>query len=342
MQTPQNILYFINGSIGDLLMVLALLEEVHAQDASVRLYIATPRNVALYREFVAAYPYVTILDAGRRSAIHTLWPFLGRKNICITPPTPGRIPLATKLVARLLGLRGILVGFEDGSPLNRFLYTQTVPHNTTKLYCDLLADLLVPMGLAHRRFVPVFHADPVSGVLARFGLMSHGYVVLHPMGSSRTRSIVGEELRRLIREIKTAAPQLTVALSGSVADGAAFGLTEDDDAILATGLAPREIAALIQESALYIGVDTGITHLACTLGARSLILAHNGTPHWLPYYNAHATVVYKVRDDSAEVYEGRAHLEACRAGRTHYLDRIPESVVFMYVRNTLAALGKRS
>lgn len=318
-------------------MVLALLEEVHAQDPDASLYVCTPRNVALYQAFKEAYPYVTILNIGRSSALSSLIPLMGAKNICITPPTPGRIPLLTKFVARCMGIRGGLVGFDDGSSINRILYTHTVPHDTSKLYCNLLVDLLPLLGLTYRRFTPVFHAIPVDGVLSRFGLTQKGYVVVHPMGSSLTRSIVGAELERLVHEIQVSAPNLQVVLSGSTDDVLRFNLKEGRGIVFATGLLPQEIATLVQGSALYIGVDTGITHLASALGVRSLVLAHNGTPHWLPYYNSLATVIYKIRNDVTGVHEGRAHLEACREGRTHYLDRIPEAVIFNAVREALTA-----
>ena len=89
----------------------------------------------------------------------------------------------------------------------------------------------------------------------------------------------------------------------------------------------RELAALIENSLLYIGVDTGITHLAALLRARSLVIAHDGTPHWLPYYNENAVILYQIKDDASSVHKGRAYLASQRNGRVRYLDRVSREVI---------------
>ena len=78
---------------------------------------------------------------------------------------------------------------------------------------------------------------------------------------------------------------------------------------------------------MYIGVDTGITHLASVLGKKSLVIAEQGAPHWLPYYNDNAVIVYKVLGDESGVFEGREYLESKRTSSARYLDRVPMETI---------------
>jgi ADP-heptose:LPS heptosyltransferase len=89
-----------------------------------------------------------------------------------------------------------------------------------------------------------------------------------------------------------------------------------DRIITAVGYSAQEIAALIQSAELYLGIDTGISHLACFLQARVIVVAHSGTAtNWLPFYCPSATVLYRLEEETA-VHEGREYLDAHRRGRT--------------------------
>jgi ADP-heptose:LPS heptosyltransferase len=88
---------------------------------------------------------------------------------------------------------------------------------------------------------------------------------------------------------------------------------------------------------LYVGVDTGITHLASVLKAPSLVIAHNGASNWLPYYNENSIVIYQIKDDDSDVHEGRKYLESKRGGRMRYLDRVPMDVIKKRLHSLLGA-----
>ena len=63
------------------------------------------------------------------------------------------------------------------------------------------------------------------------------------------------------------------------------------------------------------------------IGKNSLVIAENGTPHWLPYYNKSAKIIYKIKDDTSNRNEGREYLESKRKNEVRYLDRVPLNVV---------------
>jgi ADP-heptose:LPS heptosyltransferase len=61
---------------------------------------------------------------------------------------------------------------------------------------------------------------------------------------------------------------------------------------LAVGKPLMEVGGLIEHGQLYVGVDTGPTHIAGVLGATSVVLAHQNEPTWLPSYNPNATLIW--------------------------------------------------
>ena len=84
-------------------------------------------------------------------------------------------------------------------------------------------------------------------------------------------------------------------------------------------------------------VDTWVSHLARIIGVKSLVVANAGSaPLWLQYYNARATIIYQIVDDTSGIYEGREYLESKRAGRMRYLSKVSIKVIQKYVTSMLA------
>ncbi|MBX9906621.1 hypothetical protein K2X96_01835 [Patescibacteria group bacterium] len=338
MNTNTNILYFLNGAIGDFLMVLFLMENIHKNNTGHRLYIITPRNVDFFKALLGAYPYIEVLEGNRNTVTTLALKFFLKRNICITPPTPGSLPLATKVIARLLSLRGSLIGFDDGRVINRALYTHLIPFNIDKLYCELILDILLPLGFQKKQDTPYLVHTPMPDVLKRLGLKKSEYIILHPFASSPIRSILGEELVALVDYIQRSAPHMRIVLSGSKQD--TLQIPESlfqKTCVIAGDVSVPELATLIDSSKLYVGVDTGITHLASVLKAPSLVVAHNGASNWLPYYNENSIVIYQIKDDNSDVHDGRKYLESKREGRTRYLDRVPMDVIKKHLHSLLEA-----
>ena len=89
----------------------------------------------------------------------------------------------------------------------------------------------------------------------------------------------------------------------------------------------QEIATLIQSAEVYLGIDTGITHLACFLRARVIVAAHSGSAaNWLPFYCPSATVLYRLEEETA-VYQSREYLHAQRRGRIKPLGTVPTHAI---------------
>ena len=159
----------------------------------------------------------------------------------------------------------------------------------------LFERLGLPRGDRPRMAFPVTPADEAehARLLERCGLVPGRYAVLHPGASSPTRrwpveryATVGDAL---------AADGLDVVVTGVPAEGAisaalvAAMRSPATDLTGATSLGG--LAALLRDSAVLVGNDTGTAHLAAAVGARSVTVflpgdpvrwAHGGPRHrWL-------------------------------------------------------------
>ena len=90
-------------------------------------------------------------------------------------------------------------------------------------------------------------------------------------------------------------PQKKIVLSGSREEAVSLKKYIDVDTqrvICVAGKATvTELICMLKENFLYVGNDTGITHLACMLGVRSIVFAHAGTTKmWLPIYGTYTDV----------------------------------------------------
>lgn len=217
-----NYIYFLNGSIGDFLMVLFLLDSIwngYPEDSKPRLCIATPRNKDIFLEIAEKYPHIQIYEYGNCNELFLLIiRFFFRKNTVITSPTTGSLPLHQKLFGCILSrMNGSsLYGFDDGKKINTFLYTDLIPFRTDILLIDLLFSLLLKENIPHIRQELHLKLHSFSDV-EKFG---NEYIVFHPFGSSEGRSFVGEKLLRTLCVLLESHPNHMVYITGSLKDRA--------------------------------------------------------------------------------------------------------------------------
>lgn len=328
MKTYNNILYFVNGSIGDFLMTLYLMENIRGNDRSKNLFILTPRNGKMFRELSGAYPHITVVESKQHTFITFCFLKLFQRNCCITPPSPGHIPFVVKVVSRVLSLRGLLIGFDDKTWINKYLYTTVLPFTISRLYHETILQVLAPLNMKKCSESPEFKIKRSAVLLKQSEVTKGNHIVIHPFGSSQIRSILGDDLISLVKTVKNLHPKKKILLSGGPSD--VSRIPEEvlpHVSVIAGKRSMSELIALLEYCDLYIGVDTGITHLACMLGTKSVIIAHNGTAHWLPFYNKNATILYQVQGDTSGIHVGRTYLESQRNGRVKFLERVPQTII---------------
>lgn len=323
----KNLLYFLNGSIGDFLMILLVLDSVFNASGGERynLCIFSPRNIKLFRKLSEKYPHIKI-----EKYPQSFWKYIFSKNIVITPPTPGVLSLHQKILGFLLARMpgSLLAGFDDGRKVNRLLYSHLESFRTDILFNDLIFSLLSAIQVPFKKNLS-FRMPDACGEIS-----DEPSVVLHPFGSSEGRSLSPEKVEKIIDILLEVFPDAEIYITGSKADALKLKNISKNSRVreVVGKLEVENLCAEIYRAKLFVGVDTGITHLASVLGKRSLVIAERGTPHWLPYYNSRATIIYAIQDDSSGVHEGREYLESKRDGRVRYLDEVPISVIEKYLR----------
>ena len=126
------------------------------------------------------------------------------------------------------------------------------------------------------------------------------YIVIHPFGSSSWKSFPPRRVRELLTELAASEPELSFVITGGPenaeqAEAIVAGMPRTS---VAAGLPIRHAAAILRDAVLYVGVDTGTTHLAALMQQNVIALEHNASPEWLPTYDPHAVILTN-RDDCA-------------------------------------------
>jgi ADP-heptose:LPS heptosyltransferase len=243
----------------------------------------------------------------RLGAVDELLPFPGADGIPERPPDPAgwepflaaaaerRFDLALQVygdrpaandVAAALGAR-LVGGFAptgwEPPPATRALHLRYPVHlHETERHLRVFEHLGLPAGDRPAMRFPLTAADEAehAGTLARHGLVPGRYAVLHPGASSPTRrwpasryAAVGDALVR---------DGLTVVVTGGAGErgiGAELLTRMRLPAVDLTGATSLGgLAALLRDSAVLIGNDTGTAHLAAAVGARSVTVFLAGDP----------------------------------------------------------------
>lgn len=342
----KNLIYFLNGSIGDFLMTLFLMENIHKNDNSIRFYVVTPSNRQVFYELSERYPYVAIIEANRRTfrgitASLGLLRFIFTANLVVTPPTPGVFPLHTKVTARMTALhpKSFFIGFNDGRR-GGFLYTKLLHYDQTILYIDTIKNIVTELGFKITRKELRFSFVEHPHIFKEYGLIKGGYLILHPRGSDEKRSMKPADLIWLVERISEQYPDMTIVFSGSDADRphieSALQIHLSDKILNLSGkVSMAELATLIAHATLYVGVDTGISHLAALLEVPSIVFSHVATvSNWLPYYNNNTDVLFKVWHTEERIYNDKTYLMEHCWGKI-CLEMPPKEVILNAIKKHL-------
>jgi ADP-heptose:LPS heptosyltransferase len=103
----------------------------------------------------------------------------------------------------------------------------------------------------------------------------------------------------LVEELRQQYPTYGIVITGAEVDRAQaheMAAVSGDTVFLAIHLPLQEVVGLIENAKLYIGVDTGPTHIAGVLHAPSIVLAQQKEPMWLPTYNPNATLIWEKKN----------------------------------------------
>ncbi len=336
---PDNLLFFHTGSIGEFLMDLYLAEQFRESNPCACVRIVMPRNAEFLRGFLHPYPYITIIEISKWKLWRLPHLFKQQRGLAvIIHPTIGHIPTRIKILGWLLTRRqgSTLIGFWDRGPLCS-LYSKMLRYDAETPYHETLDKVARALGVEPSG-VPILLFEPRPEVLAAYGLQKGEYIVIHPGASTPARSFDTETVVDLIRYANAHAPNLRIVLSGSEADRVLLKQIEIavGDVTSVIGSSAEEIGTIVEGARLYIGVDTGISHLACFLGVPAIIAAHESTQiNWLPRYARTARILYRLKEEDA-VRSEWDYLIAHRKGRIQPFGRVPSCALIEALGRALA------
>jgi ADP-heptose:LPS heptosyltransferase len=337
----KNLIYFQNGSIGDFLMTIFFLENIYLNNRDLNLFVVVPKNYEFLSHIAKEYPYLNIILANRKSTrglagVFKLGKFIFSKNLVITAPTPGKLSFYIKIMAKKISFfkKSQLVGFEDGQKINKFIYSRLLKYNTKIIYSDFLKVIIEELGFEVKKELPELRYSKDKNILLELGLEEKRYIVFNPLAATKGRSFKLEEISEIIDFLKICTPEIKIVLTGGGADGEILNLFKRGSFVL-VNLEVSKLCTLLDNSKLFIGVDTGTSHVASFLGVKSLVVAQNGTPNWLPYYNKNATILYKIKNCQHNIFEGRDHLEDCRSDVLRCLGYVDLNIIKNYLGKLL-------
>lgn len=265
-----------------------LLENIHTQFPKARLGIVVANRGAMIRDLLAAYPWIEVIEANRRSfeALLSLWRDFHSGDLVVTQYTGkhgGSFSFMSKLVARMLARHGGLVGFADASRWNGVLYDRLLPVHADQAVAEHERAALRAAGLRVPLPFPTLAFLRDDSIVTKLGLRSGKYVITHFFASGAGRSTSLGKSRELILALSKELPKdITLVVSGSSADRAsALALSNGLGAKVVAGDATlQNMFNLIDQSCGVVSVDTGVAHMAAQLGKPLVVLRTCLGPNW--------------------------------------------------------------
>ncbi len=288
MNSSFKALTFRASAIGDCLMGKYFLENIHAQYPDARLGIVVANRGGMIRDLCAAYPWLHVIEANRRSpqALYALLRDFHGSDLVLTQYAGkhgGSFGFASKCAARILAAQGGLVGFSDASRWNGLLYDKLLPIRSQDAVAEHEREALRAAGVTVSLPYPTLEYIKHPGVLKTFGVRAGEFVIVHMFAGNRKRGVSPSQGRNLLTALQVRlSPHISVLVSGSSADRKiAEGVVRGTGAKSIAGEATlQDMMNLIGESAGVVSVDTGMAHVAAQLGKSLVVLRTCLGPNW--------------------------------------------------------------
>ncbi len=297
--------FFVGHSIGVTLLAIHTLEAAYfglpVNERGRCFLVINGDKTQLYLDLIDQYPHITLVTLSRRSMpdlIRILARSIGRRQVVLHPLSFGSVhPLHALLTLAITCLhpRSRSVVLDERSWYNWFWFTDVLPQKLDQSIFTSMEEAVIHCEIkVTARHPQLLHAvTPVHSALAKVG---KPYIVVHPFAANPIRSLPKERWEDIFDFITSTYPDHQLVISGGPSDRAvalAFirpsyknvFYTED----IITTFLPK--IGLIDNTALYVGVDTGPTHLAAHLGVPTIVIGNNSNPCWLPTYNPEVTIL---------------------------------------------------
>jgi ADP-heptose:LPS heptosyltransferase len=291
------------GAIGDFCVLLYFLEHLHRGLPGMQLEVLATRNEKLLREMSAAHPYVRITGIRSPSLLVLFIRSFYERNAFVVPPTFFDVPAFASFLARAFTLRGRSIGFESKARTPR--YDIVLPFEKRdqfyKNFWPLLGFFGLPLG-GPFRLTFIKDESPVAS-------LGRGYIVLAPFASNPSKSLPPERWIDLLGFLGRSYPDRTAVVLGAPGDAAtaekwAFRSGHPSAKVMC-GLPFAQTAAIIAHTKCFIGVDSGLTHVAGVQEVPTVAIENLRTIMWLPRYNPKAVILTEPKNCVCDGEHGR-------------------------------------
>lgn len=320
------------GALGDFCVILFFLSNIVRQNPNLKLVILTTRNTPLLREMAAAYPTVEVAPIQLFSIVRYLLASFYKRTIFIVPPTFFDVPFFVGVLAKLFTfLRGKTVGFT--SRARTISFDLVIPFNTKDLFYKNFTALLEVLGFSSREPFEISFVHDMTGVKS----LGDGYIVVAPFASTQHKTLPPDRWIALIAFLKKTYPGRTIVLLGAPSDKTVATQYLDqagvNDGRVLCGSPFAQVAAVIAHTSCFIGIDSGLTHVAGVQHVPSVVVENLRTPMYLLSYNPNAIVLFEKKNCICDGERGKecywiidgVHYSRCMVDVSQ--ERIEEAII---------------
>jgi ADP-heptose:LPS heptosyltransferase len=247
--------------------------------------LATTRS-ELLREMAAAYPYVEVVALTPTAILATRMRFA--RALVVVPPSFVDVPFFMRLTARLMALGGTLAGYTTGVKAPR--YAVATAFHMRRLFYENVGDMLEALGCPRPDAPALQFAEDTTVVDS----LNSEYIVVAPFASNPGKTLPEKRWVELLHFLQTQFPERQLVILGGPSDAplaAKMIVTAGVRAENYCGIPFAQVAALIKRTSCFIGIDSGLTHVAAALRAPSVIVDNLRVVTWLPAYNPKAIIL---------------------------------------------------
>lgn len=266
----QRALVIRGGALGDFLLTLPVLKALREAAPGSRL------EMLAYPGIAALAERSSLIDAVRSIEYGPLAGFFTRGTV-LDPGLREFFGSFDLILSYLYDPDGIFTGNLQNSGATRIITGPHRPGESTHAI-DQLSVPLTALGL------------PLAGRATRLALTPAAHqaptVAMHPGSGSAAKNWPVEKWRQLAGQLLSANPKVHLAIIGGEADAAAVAVLRDLETTRVDfweSLPLPELAVRLAGTQLYLGHDTGVSHLAAAAGVPSLLLFGPTDPGvWAP------------------------------------------------------------
>ncbi len=305
----KRVIYFNSGAVGEFLMTLFFMMNIKSDPASdsPEFIVFVQKNKGVLIELAELFfPSVKIIIINKRDFIHggfSILRYMFSKNCIVTQMTFGQERTIVKVLAHLMALRSgsVYIGCNDGVKVNKYLYSRFFNFNPDILFYETMNEIVKELGFIPHISFPYFKrvkdlSKTEQIILEKYVLKENNYLVLHPFAANSHRSFPARRWNDIINSVLNEHSDIKIVVTGAPSDDSfardiLSGINDERIVNLVGVLSMDELVSVIKQASLFIGVDSGITHLAGVLQKKSVVIGNYSNPCWLPVYNKQAVIL---------------------------------------------------